>query len=102
MIELTMQAVSYTHLQDIHLYRCRSYPMSREEYPISQATQDRKISMPPTAPPTMNFGVTLQGDVYKRQPHRLDRRLPRDCVSAALHPGLHRLIFSGLSYSFNS
>ncbi len=35
--------------------------MSREEYPISQATQGRKISMPPTAPPTMNFGVTLQG-----------------------------------------
>ena len=47
--------------QDIHLYRCRSYPMSREEYPISQATQGRKISMPPTAPPTMNFGIILQG-----------------------------------------
>ena len=35
-------------------------------------------------------------------PHRPDRRLPRDRVSAALHPRLHRLIFSGLSYSFNS
>src|SRR5699024_494129 len=47
--------------QDTHLYRCRSCQMSREEYPISQATQGRKISMPPTAPPTMNFGRTLQG-----------------------------------------
>ena len=39
--------------------RCRSYTMSREEYPYIAATQDRKISMPPTAPPTMNFKSNL-------------------------------------------
>ena len=51
-----------------------------------------------------HYGAVAGKDIQGRRPlpHRPDRRLPRDCVSAALHPRLHRLIFSGLSYSFNS
>ena len=51
-----------------------------------------------------HYGAVAGEDIQgcRPLPHWPDRRLPRDCVSAALHPRLHRLIFSGLSYSFNS
>ncbi len=47
-----------------------------------------------------HYGAVAGKDIQGRRslPHRPDRRLPRDCVSAALHPRFHRLIFSGLSY----
>ena len=35
--------------------------MSKDEYRISPATQDRKICTPLTAPPTMPFGIISQG-----------------------------------------
>ena len=70
--------------RDTVLSRCQSCPMSKGEYRISRVMQGRKISMPPTAPLIVNFGVTLQEkasrsfsaaapvsythlDVYKRQ-----------------------------------
>lgn len=34
--------------------------MSREEYRILQATQDRRTPMPPTEPQTIPFGVISQ------------------------------------------
>jgi hypothetical protein len=39
--------------------------MSREEYRILQAMQDRKTSMPLTAPQTIPFGETLQKNVSR-------------------------------------
>src|SRR5699024_6505852 len=47
--------------RDTVLSRCQNCPMSKGEYRILQAMQGRKISMPPTAPPTAPFGATLQG-----------------------------------------
>src|SRR5699024_11101971 len=47
--------------RDTVLSRCQNCPMSKGEYRISRAKQGRKISMPPTAPPTAPFGAILQG-----------------------------------------
>ena len=51
--------------QDTASFRCRSCPMSREEYRILQATQDRRTSMPPTEPQTIPFGVISQKKVSR-------------------------------------
>ena len=39
--------------------------MSREEYRILQATQDRRTPMPPTEPQTIPFGVISQKKVSR-------------------------------------